>query len=58
MNKNLEKTDRRIGKTQKSIRDALINLLKEKDVSQITIKELAENANIKIVRRSIALFKY
>jgi len=46
MNKHLEKTDRRIGKTQKSIRDALMNLLKEKDVSQITIKELAESANI------------
>lgn len=46
MDKHLEKKDRRIGKTQKSIRDALINLLEEKDVSQITIKELAENANI------------
>ncbi len=38
--------DRRIEKTQKSIRDALINLIEEKDVSQITIKELAEKANI------------
>lgn len=46
MNKYLEKTDRRIGKTQKSIRDALMNILKEKNVSQITIKELAESANI------------
>jgi len=46
MNEHIEKKDRRIGKTQKSIRDALINLLEEKDVSQITIKELAECANI------------
>jgi len=46
MNKNSEKKDRRIGKTQKSIRDALINLLEEKDISKITIKELADNANI------------
>src|SRR5471030_1141297 len=46
MNEHIEKKDRRIGKTQKSIRDALMNLLEEKDVSQITIKELAENANI------------
>ena len=46
MNEHIEKKDRRIGKTQKSIRDALMNLLEEKDVSQITIKELAECANI------------
>lgn len=41
-----EKKDRRIEKTQKSIRDAIINLIEEKDVSQITVKELAERANI------------
>jgi AcrR family transcriptional regulator len=46
MNEHIEKKDRRIGKTLKSIRDALMNLLEEKDVSQITIKELAECANI------------
>lgn len=46
MEKKPETKDRRIGKTQKSIRDALVNLLAEKDVSQITIKELAERANI------------
>ena len=46
MNEHIEKKDRRIGKTQKSIRDALMNLLEEKDASQITIKELAECANI------------
>lgn len=46
MEKNSKKKDRRIGKTQKSIRDAIISLLEEKDVSQITVKELAERANI------------
>lgn len=40
------KKDRRIGKTQKSIHDAIINLIGEKDISQITVKELAERANI------------
>ncbi|OOM14631.1 TetR/AcrR family transcriptional regulator [Clostridium saccharobutylicum] len=46
MKEHIEKKDRRIGKTQKSIRDALMKLLEEKDASQITIKELAECANI------------
>ncbi|MFL0197904.1 TetR/AcrR family transcriptional regulator [Clostridium sp. WILCCON 0269] len=46
MKKNTGTKDRRIGKTQKSICDALVTLLAEKDVSQITIKELAEKANI------------
>lgn len=43
---NSEKKDRRIGKTQKSIRDALFALIVEKEISQITVKELAEKANI------------
>ena len=46
MERKLETKDRRIGKTQKSIRDALVDLLSEKDISQISIKELAERANI------------
>ena len=46
MERYSETKDRRVGKTQKSIRDALINLTAEKDVSQITIKELAERADI------------
>jgi AcrR family transcriptional regulator len=41
-----EKKDRRIGKTQASIRNALITLIIEKEISQITVKELAERANI------------
>lgn len=46
MDKKPEKKDRRIGKTQKSIRDAIMDLIEEKDVSLITVKELAERANI------------
>lgn len=46
MTATLKKEDRRIRKTQKSIRDALSNLMAEKEISQITIKELSEKANI------------
>lgn len=40
------KVDRRIYKTKKSIREALIIILKEKNRHQITVKELAEMADI------------
>lgn len=40
------KEDRRIEKTEASIRNAFIDLITEKEISQITIKELAEKANI------------
>jgi len=46
METHSEKKDRRIRKTQKSIHDAIIDLIGEKDVTQITVKELAEKANI------------
>ena len=39
-------TDRRVQRTQKNIRSALISLLSEKDLSQITVKELAARADI------------
>lgn len=39
-------TDRRIQRTQKNIRSALIALLAEKELSQITVKELAARADI------------
>lgn len=42
----LKSDDRRIRKTQKSIQDAVIDLIQKKDVSQITVKELAETADI------------
>lgn len=43
---NNKKRDRRIEKTRSSIRDAFVKLITEKDISQITIKELAETADI------------
>jgi AcrR family transcriptional regulator len=46
MQDSIKKKDRRIGKTQKSIRDASIALIMEKDITQITVKELSERANI------------
>lgn len=33
--------DRRCLKTQKAIKNALVELMSEKDISQITVKELA-----------------
>ena len=39
-------TDRRVQRTQKNIRNALISLLSEKELSQITVKELADKADI------------
>ncbi|MBE6062606.1 MAG: TetR/AcrR family transcriptional regulator [Clostridium butyricum] len=43
---NKKKPDRRISKTKNSIRIAVIALIQEKDISQITVKELAEVADI------------
>ena len=38
--------DRRCLKTQKAIKNALVELMSEKDISQITVKELAQRADI------------
>ncbi|MDO5294286.1 MAG: TetR/AcrR family transcriptional regulator [bacterium] len=46
MKKEIKKADRRIGKTKQSIRDAFLSLLIEKPIAQITVKELAERANV------------
>ncbi|MDO5521492.1 MAG: TetR/AcrR family transcriptional regulator [bacterium] len=46
MEKEFKKIDRRIGKTKQSIRDAFLSLLAEKPIAQITVKELAERANV------------
>ncbi|MEM9954454.1 MAG: TetR/AcrR family transcriptional regulator [Chloroflexota bacterium] len=40
------KTDRRIGRTRKLLQNALIELLKEKPLAKIQIKEIAEVANV------------
>ena len=39
-------TDRRVQRTQKNIRNALISLLSEKELSRITVKELSDKADI------------
>ena len=41
-----KKSDRRVSKTQKAIRESLIELLAEKDISKITIQELADKADV------------
>lgn len=39
-------TDRRIRKTQQSLQNAFADLIQEKELSQITVKELCEHADI------------
>lgn len=39
-------TDRRIRKTEQALQDAFVQLVQEKDVTQITVKELCERADI------------
>mgnify|MGYP000683773181 CR=1 FL=1 len=41
-----DKIDRRVKYTRMVIKESLINLLEEKDISQITIKEICENADV------------
>jgi len=41
-----KKQDRRIGRTRKLLQDALIQLLKEKPLSKIQIKQIADRANV------------
>ena len=43
---DLNKTDRRCIKTRKAIKNVLIRLMTEKNISQITIKEIADEADI------------
>lgn len=42
----VQQPDRRIGKTKKAIKNALIILLGKKDMAQITVKELSDLADI------------
>lgn len=44
--KQIKKTDRRVIRTQRAIRNAVMSLLVEKDVEKITIKEIAERADV------------
>ena len=43
---NTEKNDRRIRRTKKAIKEALIEILKNKNVQNVTIKELTDKADI------------
>lgn len=49
------KEDRRIQKTKKAITEALFTLLEKKDFNQLTINEIAEEAN---VNRGTVYFHY
>lgn len=40
------KTDARVSHTQKALKEAMLSLLKEKGLRDITVKELCENANV------------
>lgn len=53
--KNINKNDRRVKKTNKMLREALMKLLEEKDIKEITVKELTEAADI---NRSTFYFYY
>jgi AcrR family transcriptional regulator len=44
--KKIRKPDRRVVKTQKAIREALISLMEEKSMDKITMKEIAERADV------------
>ena len=44
--KKTRKADRRVLKTQKAIREALISLMEEKSLERITMKEIAERADV------------
>lgn len=46
MDKGNKRTDRRVIKTKKAIRDAFAKLLAEKEIDNITIKEISEVADI------------
>ena len=46
MNLPEKPTDRRVLRTKKNIRQAFLHLLSEKSLSQITVKELSDLADI------------
>ncbi|MCI8459331.1 MAG: TetR family transcriptional regulator [Clostridia bacterium] len=46
MNGGLERHDRRVTKTKRAIRNAFVKLLSEKDFNEITVKDIADTADI------------
>ena len=47
-----KREDRRITMTKRMLKDALIGMLKEKDIYHISIRELCERADINLWRRT------
>lgn len=45
-NNKIEKTDRRVTKTKRAIKNAFVKLLSEKDFNNITVKNIADEADI------------
>lgn len=54
-NKDVNKNDRRVRKTNRALREVLVEMLKTKDIKDITVKELTEAADI---NRSTFYFYY
>ena len=46
MDKDGKKVDRRVGKTKKAIKNAFVSLLKQKDVNDITVTDIANVADV------------
>lgn len=46
MMEELKRTDRRVAKTRRAIRNAFVRLLTEKSLEKITIKEIAQTADV------------
>ena len=46
MAEEVKRVDRRVAKTRRAIRNAFVRLLTEKEMDKITIKELAELADV------------
>ena len=46
MQTDIKKVDKRVAKTQKAVKDALLKLLAQKDFKQISITDLAREAGI------------
>lgn len=44
--KRTEKTDRRVVKTKRAIRSAMLSLMSEKDIDEISVKDIADLADI------------
>ncbi len=42
----VKKTDRRVDRTRKALREALFDLIREKNYDQITVEEITERANL------------